>query len=268
MSAIGKDGRTTIHVFHALTVAEAVKEAMRNVVGLAQEATLVLPSSLDSGDPLVQVIRRELRARAISSAVLIPEHPVRLATGRLLARRTEWQAVPLALPDKPERTVSLPARLLTAGSALYATHVNTVARTGPFQLDLLSRYIHPRDRLRLLADQDRAGLAAEINLAARPAWSVIGCDVSPGIVAVATDLIAAELVALCLAERFFDRRGEFSSPWEDRVVQRATELDLGVSTPHHMRIEVVNGASGTASEEAVAAIAAALRERIGIAARE
>lgn len=249
-------------------MAEAAVGAVDHLARSLLTRPLLLPSSLHREDPLVHAVRRGFRDRDRSSSVAVPELPLRLVTGRFSAARPEWRAGHLVLPDGPDRDVLLPRRFLAGDAVLYVTHVNAVARTGPFQLDLLARYVHPRQRIRQVVDRDRAGLAAETNLAMQPGWCVIGCNVPPGVVAITRDLIAAELVALCLAERFFDRHTEFSSPWEDRVVQRATELELGARTPGDIRIGIVreparsHGEPGT--RRSVHDIVQWIEERIGI----
>lgn len=265
------DQRSTILVFSGPTMAEAAGGAVEHIVSSLQAPFLLLPSSLDRRDALVHALKCGLRDRGRPSSVAVPAHPLRLLTGMFAAKRSEWRAADLSLPDGPDREVLLPIRLLAENAVLYVTHVNVVARTGPFQLDLLSRYAHSRHRIRQVVDPDRAGLAAETNLAMLPGWCVVGCDVPPGVIAITRDLIAGELFALCLAERFFDRHTEFSSPWEDRVVQRATELELGARTPGDIRIEIA-GEDARSSEEtrtrhSVHDIVAAVQERIGIATR-
>lgn len=248
---------------------EAVAGAVEFIAGSLPESPCLLPSSLDRSDPLVQAIGRELLALERSSSVVVPEHPLRLLSGMFSAKRREWQAVDLSLPDRPDRDVLLPIPLLAGNTIVYITHVNAVARTGPFQLDLLSRYVHPRQRIRQVVDPYRAGLAAEINMGIQPGWCVVGCDVPPGIVAITRDLIAGELFALCLAERFFDRHVEFTSPWEDRVIQRATQLELGARTPGDIRIVIsrlqVEANAESRTLHAIDDIVNAVRERIGIA---
>lgn len=252
---------STILVFPAPTMVEAADGAAEHITRTSRISPLLLPSSLNRNDDLVASLRRSLRKRSTSSSVTVPDHPLRLVTGTISGRRTRWREATLVLPDKADRDVLLPSRLLEGDPLLYVTHVNAVAGTGPFQLDLLSRYLHPRARMRQVIDPDRAGLAAEVNVALRPAWSIIGADLSPGLVAVTRDLIAGELFALSIAERFFDRRAEFASPWEDRVVQRATELELGARTPNEIRIVVMAG--GATPPEGVHAIVEDVRLRIG-----
>ncbi len=250
-------GSSEIVLFAASTMQQAAIEAARFLSESLGPRALFLPSSLDREDHLVRALRRQLRTLSVASSVVVPQHPVLAA-----AVRTGWRAVEISPLDKAAREVLLPARLLAGDRIVYATHVDTVARRGPFQLDLLSRYVHPRGRIRQLVDPDRAGLAAEVNLAIRPEWSAIGWSGSLGIVAATRDMIAGELLALCMAERLFDRTTEFSSPWEDRVVQRATELELGARTPDDIRIRVAGDAANASGELAV--IVDEIRQRIGI----
>jgi hypothetical protein len=143
------------------------------------------------------------------------------------------------------------------------TDVAAVAGRGPFVLDLVARYAHPLSRIRQVVDRDRAGRAAEVNLTARPDWSVLGVTGPPAIVAVTNDLVAGELVALSLAEGLAGHGGEFASPWEDRVVQRATELELGARIPDDITLEVV--ATDNDTVEIMRETVENLRRRIGIA---
>lgn len=259
---------STVFVYHAPTMAGAVDGVVEHLAGSSCTLPLLLPSSLNQGDVLVGGMRRSFRARSVTASVAVPEPALRLPTGVLRGKRSVWRATGLSLPDKPDRRVLLPIRLLDADAVLYVSHVNAVARTGPFQLDLLSRYLHPRHRVRHLVDPDRADLAAEVNLVLRPDWCIVGCDVPPGVIAITRDLVAGELVALCLAERFFDRRAEFASPWEDRVVQRATELELGARAPGEIRVEIAGEGTNIREREAVGAIVDLVRERIGIVSRK
>ena len=262
------DTSSKVFVYHAATMADAADGAVEHMTRSLSAHPLLVPSTLDQGDSLVGAVQRGFRARSVASSVVVPERSIRLGTGVLSRQRPVWKGAHLALPDKPYHEVLLPARLLEADAVIFVTYVNAVARTGPFQLDLLSRYLRPRHRLRQLVDPDRAGLAAEVNLALQPGWCIVGCDVPPGIVAITRDRIAGELIALCLAERFFDRRVEFASPWEDRVVQRATELELGARTPGEIWIDIMGEAMDTREGDAVRAIVALVRERIGIVSGE
>lgn len=258
------DTLSNVFVYHAATMAEAADGAVNHIARSLAAPPLLLPSTLDQRDSLVAAMQRGFRARSVASSVVVPERSIRLGTRARSRNRPVWKGANLAVPDKPHHEMLLPIRLLEADTVLFVTHINAVARTGPFLLDLLSRYVHPRHRLRQLADRDRAGLAVEVNLALQPGWCVVGCDVPPGIVTISRDLIAGELIALCLAERFFDRQAGFASPWEDRVVQRATELELGARTPGEIGIELASEGMDTDDRDAVSAVVDLVRERMGI----
>lgn len=227
---------------------------------------LLLPSSLDRDDALAQALQESLRSGGTAVSVVLPDHPFRTVTRAIAGERTAWRSVDLMLPEGMKDEVLLPARLITADSMIYVTLVDRVARTGPFQLDLLARFVHPRHRLGRLIDPDRGGRAAEVSLARAPDWCVVGCSAPFGIVGVTRDVVAAELLALSLAERFFDRQAEFASPWEDRVVQRATELELGARIPGDIRIELSDLSTGIVKEQA-REIIDVLRQRMGIESR-
>ncbi|HEV2067135.1 MAG TPA: hypothetical protein VGR08_09870 [Thermomicrobiales bacterium] len=254
---------SVIRIFAARTIAEAAAQATGCILPADGAAPVMLPSSLDGDDALVQALRQSMGSSGTASSVVVPDSPLRTAMRAIAGGRTAWRPVELIVPEGISDEVLLPAPVVAAGSLVYVTLVDSVARTGPFQLDLLSRFVHPRHHLRRLIDPDRAGRAAEVNLARIPDWCVVGCSVPLGFVGVTRDVVAAELLALSLAERFFDRQAEFASPWEDRVVQRATELELGARIPGYIGIEMSDHSTGVIREQA-REIADIVRQRMGI----
>src|SRR5699024_2432245 len=111
-------------------------------------------------------------------------------------------------------------------------------RRGPFVLDVPARYVHPRQRLRLIADRERSGLLAEVASVVPIDLMLVALILPDGaFVAATTDRIAGELVALALSERCLGTSRSFTGPWEDPVVQRATEMQLGVLVPALIRLE-------------------------------
>ena len=65
------------------------------------------------------------------------------------------------------------------------------------------------------------------------------------LLAATCDPVAAELFALALSEGVLGSDLAFTGPWEDPVVQRATELELGVVVPHQIEL-VIHGDPGDA----------------------
>src|SRR5690606_34549783 len=122
--------------------------------------------------------------------------------------------------------VRLPASLLDATRLICVVDLDRVAKTGPFVLDLLARYVSPVDRLRIIASRERSVLVTEVNLAQRIDSIVISRMVDGQRVNVVTsDLVAGELSALTLSEMVVGGQRQWQTPWEDAVVQRATELE-------------------------------------------
>ncbi|MGH2562127.1 MAG: hypothetical protein ACRDJH_23960 [Thermomicrobiales bacterium] len=109
----------------------------------------------------------------------------------------------------------------------------TTDRASPV-IGVWSRFVPLQLRLGALASGPREGLAAEIALAFRPALVVLAGEVRGIAVAVATvDQVAAELFGLAFAAVGRDELDPATAigPWEDPLVQRATELGLGVAMP-------------------------------------
>ncbi len=131
----------------------------------------------------------------------------------------------------PTVVVEAPARI-----ALAAVHPD---RHAPIALDVLTRFTHPRLRLLLRTAPDREALAAEVNLACRLDLLVITGQLGAVPVAVITrDLIAAELFGLAMREDPVLSSRELAGLWEDKLVQRATELDLGMAVPTQLRLHL------------------------------
>lgn len=187
--------------------------------------TAVVPATLRRDDPATREIRSALRARGGRSTVVTPRPAAGLLGGR-------WRRV-----DALERSWRIDARLTEGYIAVVTVHPDHAR--GPFALDLPSRFLHPADRVRVLARPDRARALADIAAAALPARALIVAPVAEGWVGLATaDPIAAELWALALAEPHLDGRLEMQGPWEDPTVQRATELELGARIPAEILAEL------------------------------
>ncbi len=227
-----------IHVFTGVDAASTVKGAVPLLRATAVEPRpLLVPSSGETADALLSLLVTELRAGDVAPIVCVPAHGPRALMG------STWAPVEIETPDLPRHRVRI-ARALAGTEPWIVCDVDAVARTGPFILDVVSRYLHPLDRVRLLADRQRGRRAADLNLAIRPVWSVIGAHAGSGyLLAACHDPVAAELFALALSEQILGPEHAFTGPWEDPVVQRATELELGVVIPQQIEF-VVHGNPG------------------------
>jgi hypothetical protein len=215
------------------------------IAGLPPGHVTILPSSLHAGDPLAG----EIHELSPHSIVYVPRYPVR--TRRIVIPQSAASI----------RAVRLPEAIATAASLVCAVDLNEVATSGPFVLDVLARCVSPFDRARILASRDRAARVAEVNLAKRLDMVIMSRTVDNERVVVGTsDLIAGELAALTLSEELLAGTPSLQTPWEDAVVQRATELELGARYPGDIFIE--NRAA--TSSAALDSIIAAFHLRIGI----
>ncbi len=228
-----------IVVFTGTDFAAAVRDALPAPSGSGE--LLVLPSSLRRTDRLAQAVCQEFRRDGIVSHLLLPANPVTALIRRAPGNHDEqWPEVEIRAPDRQVAAVTLPARL-TGGASIWAvTDVDRVGGTGPYVLDLMARYLHPVSRFRQIATPRRSDAAVDVNLAVMPSRFVVGKTLGGiAVVGVAVDPIATELFALALADEDLPTDRAVTGPWEDRVVQRATELEIGIQIPQQLAIEFV-----------------------------
>ena len=205
--------------------------------GEAVAGTVVLPSTRSRRDRLAGAVRADLRDRGVPTHLVIPGHPLAAMARTDRPGNPAWRSVAIAPPDRTATRVLLPARLVDAPARWIATDVAGVGGRGPYALDLLAHYVHPRDRVRLLASRRRDDAAVDLNLGVTTGLYVISLEVTGfTLCAVTTDPIAAELVALSLAEENLPAHVSVQGIWEDRVIQRATELDLGIQVPAQLAV--------------------------------
>ncbi|MGN6033291.1 MAG: hypothetical protein ACTHQE_16690 [Thermomicrobiales bacterium] len=225
-------------------VASSLTEA---VAFIAPEdgATLILPSSLSADDALARAVAEQVAHRPGASAeVVIPSG----WGGRLRRLRGDrsghWQAVDVRSIDASaelERVV-LPGKLVAATGILVACDLDRVATRGPYVLDVAASYVGPATRLRLHANRGRLGIVAEVDLAIRLRGALLALTIDGQRRYVATpDPIAGELAALALSERARGADRAVVGPWEDPIVQRATELGLGALLPAVLDLAVPEG---------------------------
>jgi hypothetical protein len=112
---------------------------------------------------------------------------------------------------------------------------------GSLAIGIWTQYVHPRLALPLLHPARREPKTADVALGL--SRRVVGTLLVAGIkgyvvLAWAVDLIAAELAGLAVWTAGLPHDEERIGPWEDPVVQRATELDLGVQSPSALELRI------------------------------
>jgi hypothetical protein len=155
----------------------------------------------------------------------------------------------------------LDRELVDAPNVMAVINLGRVGATGPFALDLLARYLSPIVRARLIVSLDKLDIIARLNQVRPIDWFLIVRSTTRGPIWIETrDPIAAELAALALSEKMLPADRARQSPWEDDLVQRATELELGARYPGDIRLEYEANDADPDVKEAIAA----LHLRIGI----
>lgn len=233
----------TVQIRVERTLQEAIDALIPSLTGHLAGDVAIMPSTLEHRDLIAEAISGALPVVAAPRVIT----PLAGADARralvMPARSTRWTEVSSMNPGTRLPSALLPKSLVGAPHRLIVTDVVEVARHGPFVLDLPARYVHPRQRLRLVSDRERSGLLAEVALVVPISLAVICLMLPEGaFVAATSDRIAAELIALALSERCLGSARSFTGPWEDAVVQRATELEMGVLVPSAIRLFPDGGA--------------------------
>lgn len=231
-----------------------VSDVLDQFQGTKSTSTLI-PASLVRGDPAAGLIRETVRRLGARTRVATPRSPLSVAVD-VVGGRSKWRELPVRSGN-----VRIDSRVLQ-GHRIGLVPITPDRRQGPFALDLASRFLHPIDRARLILAPDRARHVADIAAGAQPnIWVITTLVGQDRLWMTTTDIIAAELWSLALAERFYDASLESQSPWEDPAVQRATELELGVRIPAEMRLQ--HGALGDMPDDIATVLTTGCR-RLGM----
>ncbi len=168
----------------------------------------------------------------------------------------DWVAVDIRGRGAGLRSVRVPRAL--AGAAMVAA-IDLQGATSP--IGIWPAYVHPLVGA-AASSSSRTSLAADLALAFSTSGVLIGGTVGSLDIGVATeDLVAAELITLALRESGDAEVG----PWENPLVQRATELEIGVTRPDQIRlVPRWVGSPGSPKSEALAALADRLGLRLGL----
>lgn len=209
-----------------------------------------------------------------------PRGAARLAATLLAPRFARVRLIaPPRLPFGPSTSVSIdlgprsdrlarveiPAALAAPGTLLGTVRVPATTRRPALAIDLWTRFVRPWHRLAARLDDPRHSLAADLALAFSPALLLL--DVpwhDPPLLISSPDMVGAELAGLAL--RRLDERAqeELPGPWEDPLVQRATELGLGARWPDELEIAVAPRNGLSTESAAVAASAQRIAELLGV----
>lgn len=254
--------KATISLWADRNFTQATKALVTPFTSHMSGSVALMPSSMDGKDPFVGLVQSALPEITSSFVTLPVSGPAARRAFFTPSVLSHWIDRPVRAPDASVGSITIPQDIAQADHRIIVTDVVEVARRGPFVLDLPARYLHPRQRMRLIASGEREALAAEVASAfPLDLFAVYLAQREGVILAVTSDIVSAELVALAMSELCTGSPRSFAGPWEDPVVQRATELEMGVLLPD--RISLVSDGPDR-SEYWAQRIVDHIRLRIGI----
>jgi hypothetical protein len=256
-----------MHAAHANLCLFAGGDPETQIAAATEELPPDLHIVVASGSPteLARQVASALQRQGRNVRLIAPIES--LAGAWLRVRSTHWVDVDVGSRASRLTRVTLPDALATA---FCVVAVNTItledAAGDPIAIGLWAQFAHPRQRTGARLSDPRDGLTAEIALAVKPRLTLLFAiwrDI-PLLIAT-TDQIAAELAGLALRQLLNDVGADVVGPWEHPLVQRATELDLGVAMPGQI-IPVMHwlGTEVDQSEVELRAFAVDFFGRIGV----
>ena len=230
---------------------------------LSAEATDSTVQRSQAGRDLLAICRRS------SASVDAIAPPGNLATSWSAARKTEWKSVELSSRAERLRRVWLPAAIVDASKLIgLGTLPTQLSAREVIVLGTWAKFAHPRQRTGARVSDERSGLTAEIALAVKPDLLIlVGEWRSLPFLIASNDQIAAELAGISFAQLKSKAPPETGGPWEQPLVQRATELGIGVNRPGLIDATIsFDGADDAPTRAPFEAFASDLLARMGVAA--
>ncbi len=209
--------------------------------------------------------------RAITASDWPPSVPIvrpRSALGQLnLGNQRRWISVPPPLAAGG-RGVLIDRRIVEAAQRSLVCALP--ARSGSVRpMSVLVDFVAPRQRLAVRLSPKHLGSIAEIALTVDPSLVLmVGQLGASPLVVMTTDIVAAELVWLAIAkDAEIDQLAEIG-PWEDPVIQRATELGSRLRLPFQFRFEIICKPADQRLDETLERLVAQLGSRLGVPIKE
>lgn len=148
-------------------------------------------------------------------------------------------AIRALLVQTPARNIGSPGDA-TVGVSRLDLSPTTESVVQPYALGLWPLLESPRQRLRRRLAPDPATATVEAALAASPVCTVlVGREHGLAIAVVGRDPLACEVLGRALRTALQPIGDLGLSPWEAPVVQRGTEMALGVTHPDRIRVEPI-----------------------------
>ncbi len=159
----------------------------------------------------------------------------------IFRRGGHWTEIDIDARAQRLRSVRMPTALVDAQRLLAVNDLRGNNDMRPLiAIGLWARFAHPVVRIGARFGGTTDGLTAEIALSVHPdRYVMIDSDRKQGITFVVSthDIVVAELIVLALRQRRLRVRGV--GPWEDPLVQAATDLSLGVRNAEEIGIDAI-----------------------------
>jgi hypothetical protein len=242
-------------------------ERVARALPAAGELLLVLNAQLRGGadDRMVRELTRFLSRSGRRVEAIAPPKPN--PTGWIGVLGRGYTSIDLGGRGDRLTHARMPERFARRSPALVVSDLTRFDPARPsIAIGVWAQFAHPFQRFGAAISGQGDGLTAELALAAPPAWYFAAASWQGKPMAIlADDMIAAELLGLAIGQIQADPDREPAGPWEHPLVQRATELNLGVRTPVEIDFTTEWLGADLDLSGAFAAFGAVVAARIGIA---
>lgn len=257
--AASEPGQTTLAAGANLADALALFAGQTDCIG----CDISLAAATSASDETLARIRETFAPLAVSAGIIRPD----AGTAGLFKRGGAWTKVDIDTRAQRLRSVRMPSALVGSQRLLAVNDLRGNASVRPdIAIGLWAQFAHPVVRVGARFGGTTDGLTAEIALAVHSdRYVLLESDRELGLTFVLStpDIIAAELIVLALRERRARHRGV--GPWEDRLVQAATDLDLGVRNAEAMEIDaIISPTLSSQQTEAAATVIRRAAESVGV----
>lgn len=186
-----------------------------------------------------------------------PESIVPPAGGIISRFAAGWTRIPAGTPGARFPEISVMRSLAPPRPVLMVLD-SEAENASP--VERLVSYVHPRLATAVRLSRPGAGAAADVALGLRIAGVLLSATIEDlRLLAATPDLVAAQLLALAFQRLATPDDDDLIGPWEDPVVQRATELALGAIHPGQLALDC-----GAPGDQAMISLCLRLRLLLGL----
>jgi hypothetical protein len=259
-----------------LTISPNLRDAVATVAQFADQVVspvVIAVANARTGEPggVAEIVLSSVRSFAnpgVDIEIVTPPALARLTWQRVRFRRDPSAEVDLRVRGGQLASVRILREVAHAGTVVAVNDLRGENDVRPtIAIGIWGNYTDLRDRFGLRLSAADKGAAAEVALAVQPSLIVLVDQWRGYFVALATtDQIAAELAGLAIIHVMRGDAEEPIGPWEDPLVQRATELHLGVLLPDLIAVRgIVARGADWVSQETVALLAEQIALKLGVA---